>query len=46
MVRTQLVRLETIMLNGIELLADEAGVLFTDIPDGLEVGAVYLSSLG
>ena len=43
--RAQLIRLETVMLNSIELFADGAGMGFSHITNALEVGAVGLRSL-
>lgn len=45
MVRTEFIRLEAVMLNGIELFADNARVLFAKISNPLKVGAVYLCPL-
>lgn len=46
MVRADFLGLEAVMLNRIELLADYSRILFTYIPDALEVGAMRLGPLG
>lgn len=45
MVRIELLSLKAVMLNSIELLAHGARMLFTHIPNTLEICAVSLSSL-
>lgn len=46
MVRAQLIRLETVMLDRIELLADRTRMTLTHIPNALEKGTMTLCALG